>query len=79
VNFTPSFTTNIIEINKTDNLVYIPISLILVAGIAYICWKNRASKKKTPPVTEATPVVEAANSFKHPKGKIQIRMPIKAV
>ena len=59
VNFTPAFTTNILEIIKTDNLVYIPISLIIVAGIAYVCWKNRKATKKAPPVEEAVISVPA--------------------
>jgi hypothetical protein len=70
-------------------LVYIPISLIIVAGIAYVCWKNRKATKKAPPVEEAVISVPAVvksvprveNSLKQMpgKGKVQIRVPGVAV
>jgi hypothetical protein len=54
--------------------VYIPISLIILTGIIYICWKNR----KALPLAEATPPVpEVVNSLKQASGKekVHIRVP----
>lgn len=72
VNFTPTFTSVILEINKSDNLVYIPISLLIIAAIAYAIWKAR--KKSLEQAAKPKPILK-----QNSKPKIQIREPVHTV
>ena len=59
INITASITstTHIVEIIKSDSLVYIPICLMIVGALAYFAWKHY---KKTPKAaTEAATAIAA--------------------
>jgi hypothetical protein len=83
VNFTPTFTSStvILEINKSDNLVYIPISLIILAGIGYAIWKARKKSLEAVEKPSSTPSSSSKSILKQNTSKlnIQIREPNNAV